>query len=85
VTYRGTAANAGSGMVLGPESNGGCSGYSAQHFGLSTSVDVQGAVVSHLTLFKIGGGLHVRFASVTRPWLLPRLFRRIQRRDGDTG
>ena len=30
--YVGTAANAGSGMVLGRESNGGCSVYSAQHF-----------------------------------------------------
>jgi len=45
----GTAANADSGMVLGRESNGGCSGYSAQHWGwLSTSVAVQGAVVLHL-------------------------------------
>jgi len=70
VTYIGMAANAGSGMVLGPESNGGCSRYSAQHFGLSTSVDVQGAVVLHLILFKIGGGLRVRFACATCPFVV---------------
>jgi len=64
--YIGTVANAGSGMVLGRESNGGCSRYSAPHFGLSTSVAVQGAVVFHPILFKIGGGLHVRFSSTTR-------------------
>ena len=43
----------------------GCSRYSAQHFGLSTSVAIQGAVVFHPILFKIGGGLHVRFSSTT--------------------
>jgi hypothetical protein len=52
--YVGTAANAGSGMVLGRESIGFVAGISPNiGGGLSTSVAVQGAVVLHLILSQI--------------------------------
>lgn len=75
----GWLVNAGSGIVLGRMSNDGRSGYSAQHFGLSTSVAAQAAFVLHLILSQIPRWLSVRFASATRPWLLLRLFRHVQR------
>jgi len=78
-----TVANAGSGMVLGRESNGGCSRYSAPHFGLSTSSSrccrlpsdfIQDRWWSSRSIFKHNAS-----------WLLPQLFCRIQRLDDDTG
>jgi hypothetical protein len=47
-------------MVMGSESNGGCSRYSAHLWGSGTSVTVQGGVVHPLTsLAMIGGGIQI--------------------------
>ena len=46
-----TSTNAGNEMFLGRESNGGRSGYSAQHWGgLDTSVTVPWGIVRYLTV-----------------------------------